>query len=132
MIWRDLQEALKVLRLLRTPLHCEKIDDLDKQQRLAAARFFHRLDQLAQTGNESIIADAEQWTTRNVAYARRFDHQHTRPTFSKALVPVEVLLRHESIFSRTPWHHRRHPRATERFEPADFNRTEQARTRSFV
>src|SRR5690242_6635705 len=126
------QKPLQVFRASGPPLHREKIDDLNEQQRLTAARFFHRLNQLAQSGNKAIVADAQQWTTRNIAHARRLNNEHTRASFRKTSIPVEVLLRHKTIFSRTPRHHRRHPRATTRFEPPDLNRTKQTRARRFI
>src|ERR1043165_8664606 len=128
----NLQKPLQILRLLRSPLHRKEIDDLNKQQRFTAARFLHRVDQLPQPRNEPIVADPQQWTTRNVAHARRFNDEHARTSFSKAAIPIEVLLRHKAVFGRTPRHHRGHPRAAPRFERTDLHRTKQSRTCRFV
>src|SRR6185369_3939275 len=125
------EKPLKVLLLLRPSLHCEKVDDLYEQTRFTTTRFPHNIDKLAQTRNEPIVANAKQRTTRNVAYTGRFDHEHSRTPFSESSVPVKILLRDEPIFSRTPRHHRRHPRAAARFELPDRNRTEQSRPRGF-
>src|SRR5690242_8838317 len=124
-----LQETLKIFRALRPSLHGEKINDLNEQACLAVTRFTYSLDEFAQTRNKSIVTDTQQWTTRNIAHARRLDYEHTRASFGKASIPIEVLLRDKPIFGRAPWHHRRHPRAAARLEFADGYRTEESRAR---
>src|SRR6185437_11039198 len=126
------QKSLKVFLLLRTSLHGEKVDDLNKQSRVAATRLTNSLDQLAQTGDESIVPDAQQRTTRNITHARRLDDEHTRTSFSKSSIPIKVLLRDKAILCRAPRHHRRHPRPVARLDFSDSNRTEQSRTRRFL
>src|SRR6185369_2724938 len=123
----NLQKTLKVFHALGPSLHRQKIDDLDKQQRLPVTRFTYSFDQFAQSRNKSIVANTKQWTTRNVAHACRLDDEHAGPPFSKASIPIEVLLRYKTIFSRAPRHHRRHPRAATRFEFADCDRAEESR-----
>src|ERR1051325_10560553 len=125
------QKTLKVFHPLRPPLHREKIDDLNEQQRLPVTRLTHSLDEFAQSGNESIVADTQQWTTRNIAHTRRLDDEHARPPFSKTSIPVEVLLRNKPLFGRAPGHHRRHPRSAARLEFADGYRAEESRARRF-
>src|SRR6185369_7864287 len=125
------QKSLKVFRTLRTSLHRKKINDLNKQQRLPIARFTHSLDELAQPGNKSIIADSKQWTTRNIAHTRRLNNKHTRPPFSKTAVPVEILLRDKAVLGRAPGHHRRYPRTTPCLELPYRNRTEEPRLSRF-
>src|SRR5262249_48964182 len=132
MVVTDHKKALKIFLLLRPSLHCEKVDDLNEEERLAMARFPHRLDQLAQPRNKPIVTDAQQRATRNIAHARRFDHEHSRTPFSKPSIPIKVLLRDETVLGRAPWHHRRHPRPAVRFELPDSNRTEQSGSRRFV
>src|ERR1043166_5014245 len=132
MLISDLQETLKELCLLRPSLHRQKIYDLNKQQRLAATRLLHCLDQLAQTGNESIVADAQQWTTRDVAHARSFDDQYAGTPFREAPIPIEVLLRDESVLRRSPRHHRRYPRAAACLELPKPDRTKEPRARCLV
>src|ERR1051326_1435341 len=126
------QEALKIFRPLRTTLHSQKVDDLNEQQRLPITRFTHSLDEFAQSGNKTIVADTKQWTTRNIAYTSSFDNKHARPSFREPAVPVEILARYKAIFRRAPGHHRRHPRAAARFEFADGNRTEESRAHRFL
>src|SRR5215207_2210564 len=111
MIFIDRQKTLQVLRLLRSPLHRKKIDDLNKQKRLAFAGVTHRINELAQSGNKPIIANPQQWTTRNITHACRFHDENTRTPFSKTTIPVEVLLSHKAILSRTPGDHGRNPRS---------------------
>src|SRR5215213_11064254 len=125
------QKTLKILRLLRPSLHCKKVDDLNKQKRLTTARFAHSVNKLAQPRNETIITDPKQWSTRNIAHARRFDHEHSRTSFSKSSIPIKILLRDKAVLGCTPRHHRRYPRPAARLEIADSNRTEQSRTRGF-
>src|ERR1043165_3994038 len=125
------QEALKIFRTLRTTLHRKKIDDLNEQQRLPLASLTDNLGEFAQSGDKTIVADSKQRTTRNITHACRFDDQHTRPPLREPAVPVEILLRHKSIFRRAPGHHRRHPRAAARLEFADGNRAEEPRARRF-
>src|SRR5215213_186328 len=117
-----LKKSLKILRTFRTSLHRKKVDDLNKQQRLSFTRFTHSLNKFAQSGNKSIVTDTKQWTTRNVAYASRFNYQHTRTPFSKTSIPIEILLRYKAIFSRAPGHHCRHPRTAPCFELPYSNR----------
>src|SRR5688500_4150386 len=128
----DLKKPLKVLRPFRPPLHRQKIDDLNEQPRLAAARFTHDVDQLSQSRYESIVADAQQRTARNVAHSRRLDHQHRRTSLSKARVPIEVLLRDKPVLGRAPRHHRRHPRAARRLMPSDFYGTVEKGSSCFI
>ena len=78
-----------------------------------------------------IVADAQQWTTRNIAHAGCFYDEHARASVSKAPVPVEILLCDDAVFSRAPRHHRRHPRPAARFERADAHGLEQQRARGF-
>src|SRR5204863_7546483 len=92
------------------------------EKRLPLTRFSHHFDKLAQSWNESIVANAKQRTTRNVTHASRFHHAHARSSFSKTTIPVEVTLRDKSIFSRAPRNHRRHPRAAARLTTANSDR----------
>src|SRR5215213_3261144 len=101
------QKTLQVLRLLRSSLHGKKIDDLNKQKRLAFAGFTHRIDELAQSRNKPIVTYPQQWTTRNITHASGFPDEHPRMSFTKTTIPVEVLLSHKAVFSRTPWDHGR-------------------------
>src|SRR5689334_21152211 len=127
-----LQKALKIFRTLRTSLHRKEVDDLNEQQRLPVTRFTHRLDEFAQPRNKTIVANAKQWTTRNVAHARRLDDQHTRPAFGKTSIPVEIMFGDEAVFRRAPRHHRRYPRAAARFCFANGDRAKQSRPRRLV
>src|ERR1044071_5620554 len=125
------QKPLKVLLLLRPSLHCEKVDELKQQTRLATTRFAHSLDQLAQSRNKPIVTDTKQWPTRNISHARSFDHEHSRTPFRKPSIPIEILLCDETIVGGTPRHHRRHPRPAARLELADLNSSEQSRSCGF-
>src|SRR5215213_4908299 len=104
MVLINLQKALKVFQLLRPPLHREKINDLNEQESLTITRLSHHLDELPQSRDETIVADAKQRTTRNVAHAGRLNDQHSGPPFRKASIPIEVLLRHKTVVRRPPRH----------------------------
>ncbi len=127
----DLKKFLEVLCSLRSPLHRQKIDDLNKQERLTATRFAHRLDELPQARNKPVVTDPQQRSARNITHARRFDHQHRRAAFREPLVPIEILLRDKAVFSGAPGHHRGHPGAAERFASTDSNWRVKKRSRGF-
>src|SRR5688572_4901033 len=126
----NLKKSLEVFRAFRPSLHRQKIDDLNKQQRLAATRFLHHIHQLLQPRDKPVIAYTQKRTARNITHASRLDDEHCRPPFSKARVPIEVLLRDKPVFSRAPGHHRRHPRAASRLESSDFYRCVKKGSRS--
>src|SRR6185503_21039293 len=116
----DLKKSLKVLRSFRPSLHRQKIDDLNEQQRLAATCLLHDVHELPQTRNETIVANTQQRSTRNVAHSSRLDHQHRRSPLREPSIPIEILLSDKPIFSRAPRHHRRNPRPAACLESSDF------------
>ena len=107
----DLQESIKIPGWFGPAFDGEKIDDLNEKFGPAFAGFAHGLDQLFQSGKKSIVADAQKGPTRNITHSRGFDDQRRGLASSKSSLPIEVILRHKSVFGRAPRHHRRHPGA---------------------
>src|ERR1700682_552244 len=99
---------------------------------MTCARFADSLDQLFQSRQKTIVADAQQGTTGNVAHAGSFDHQRAWSPGSKPSIPVEVFLSNNAIVRRAPWHHRGHPGATLQFKPSDANRLKHERALGFA
>ena len=118
---RDLQEPLKVFRLVGTTLDRQKIDELNEEPRLTVAGFAHDINELFQSRQKSIVTDAQQRPTRNVANAGSFNHQCRRFSFGKSTIPIKIVLRDKSIFSCAPWHHRRHPGAIVESDRTDLD-----------
>jgi hypothetical protein len=112
-----------------TPADREEVDDLDEQLRASAARAAHGVDQLRQSRDEAIVADAQQRTARNVTHAGGLDDERRRLSLSEALVPAEHAGRNEAVVSRPPRHHRRHPRPVGQLQPSHVERTEERRRR---
>src|SRR5258707_7094035 len=112
MVTRDLQEPLKIFRLVRTTLDGQEIDELNEELRLTVAGLADRIDQLFQSRQKSIVTDAQQRAARNVANAGSFNHQRRQSSPGKPSIPIKIVLGNKSIVSRAPWHHRRHPRPT--------------------
>src|SRR5262245_20792602 len=109
---RDREKAIEVFLRIGTTLNREKINDLNEEIRLTITRLSDGLNQLFQSRQKSIITDAQQWPARNVAHAGRFHHECRWFPFGKSSIPIEIVLRDESVFRRAPRHHRRNPRAT--------------------
>src|SRR5205807_10412648 len=108
----NLKESLEIFFWIRATLHSKKIDDLDEELRLTVAGFANGLDKLFQSRQKSIVTDAQQRPAGNVANPGRFNHQRRGPALGKPPIPIKIILRDKSIFSRAPGDHRRHPRAT--------------------
>jgi hypothetical protein len=107
----DHEEALEELRALGPALDREEVDDLDEELRASARCLSDRPRELAQTRDESIVADAEQRAARDVADARGLEHDGARPALREAPVPREHRLGDEAVFGGPPRDHRRDPRS---------------------
>ena len=121
MVTCDLQEPLKIFRLVRTTLDGQEIDDLNEELRPSVAGFAHGVDQLFQSREKSIVTDAQQRPARNVANAGSFYHQRGWLPLRKTAIPVKVVLGNEAITSGAPWDHRRDPRATRQRQRTDVD-----------
>ena len=119
------EEALRI----RAAAHGEKVDELNVQPRLAAARAPHRVDQRPKSRQEPGIADPEQGPARHVADAGGLDHESAGTPARETLVPGEHVRRDEAVLGRTPGHHRRHPGALSELVGAHANRLKQRRAR---
>src|SRR5260370_7573279 len=108
----DCQKVREGLRRIGSTLHWEKIDNLNEKFRLTIARCAHRFDELLQSWQEPIVADAQKRPAGNIAHARRFDDQRRGSSVSKTAIPIEIVLRNKTVFGRAPGHHRRHPDPT--------------------
>src|SRR2546421_12915250 len=98
----SLEEPLKIFCSIRTALDRQKIDDLNKELRLTVAGFAHGVGQLFQSREKSIVTDAQQGPARNIANAGGFKDQRRGPAFGKPLIPIKIILRDKSSFSRAP------------------------------
>src|SRR5205085_6606774 len=123
------KEAREELRLFGPAFDCEEVYDLYEQARVPCACAPDGLDQFAETRQKTIMPDAQQRPTRNVAHARRFDDNRARPAGSETPVPIEILARHKPVFGRAPRHHRGHPSALLKRQGADAERLKQERAR---
>ena len=74
----DLQEPFEDISLVGPALDREEINDLNEKFCVALACFANRLNQLLQSGQESIVTDAQQRAAGDVANAGRFDDQRRR------------------------------------------------------
>ena len=108
----NVEEALKIFPPVGTTLDRQEIDDLNEELRLTVTGFAHRVDELFQSREKSIMTDAQQRPAGNVANAGRFNYQCRGSAFRKPPIPIKIALGDESIFGRAPRHHRRHPGAT--------------------
>ena len=70
----DFKKAIEILAAIRPALDREKINDLNKKFGVAVACFAHGLDQLFQSGQKSIVPDAQERPTRNVTHTGRLDY----------------------------------------------------------
>ena len=108
---RDRQEPPQKLVWVGPPTNPQEIDDLDQQPRLPLAGLAHHVDQLPQSGQEPIVADAQQRPAGDVADARRLHHDRARAPASEAGVPVEHARSDVALLGRAPRHHGGDPRA---------------------
>src|SRR5215831_2757705 len=125
------QKSLKILFSVGTPSYGQKIDDLNDEFGFALARCAHCFDQLLQSGNESIVPDAQEWAARDIANPGGFDNQGGRPSESEPAVPVEIVLSDESVFGGAPGDHRGYPGATRKQQRPNLDRLEQQRRGGF-
>ena len=96
---------------LRAAADRQEVDQLDEEARLAVARLAHHAHELAQSGEEAVVADAQQRAAGHVADAGRLDHECPGTPAREAAIPVEHLGGDEAVLGRAPRHHRRHPGA---------------------
>jgi hypothetical protein len=125
----DRQVAAEVRVARRPPADHQEVDELDEQQRLAARRRAHRVDQRAQPRHEAIVADAQERPRRHVADAGGLDHQHAGAARGEPRVPVDHRRGDLTVVAGAPRHHRRHPGAGARGARPQRDRLEPARAR---
>src|SRR5262249_10184445 len=105
----------------------QEVEELDEEARPAAAPLADRVDQGTEPRDESVVADPEQGTARDVADAGRLDDQDAGLALGEPRVPLEDLRRHEAIGGGAPGHHRRDPGALGGGQrPSDPDRREPA------
>jgi len=119
------EEAAHEGLLRRAPLDREEIDDLDQEARAAPRARAHHLDQLPQAGYEALVADAQERSARDVADARRLDHEGPGLAVREAAVPVEHLARDRAVLAGAPRHHGGDPGARAEQKRADAERREE-------
>src|SRR5262245_41108046 len=107
----DFKKAREKLLRIGAATDRQKIDQLNKEPRVSAARFANRADQAAQPGQEPVVSDAEQRSAWNIANAGRLDHNRTRLAARKALVPFQHVVGDVALVGRPPRHHRWDPGA---------------------
>src|SRR5438270_13882645 len=108
----NVEEALKIFPPVGTTLDRQEIDDLNEELRLTVTSFAHRVDELLQSREKSIMTDAQQRPARNVANAGRFEYQCCGPAFRKSPIPIQIVVGDESILRRGPRRRRRYAGAT--------------------
>src|SRR5690349_19687427 len=121
----DCEKTIEILLRIRTSLNRQKVDDLYEKFCLTITRITHCFNQLLQSWQEPIMTDAQQWSTRNVAYPRSFNHQRSGSPFSESPIPIKIILRNESVCRRTPRHHRGNPGAAHNCQWTNLNRFKQ-------
>src|SRR5581483_2228645 len=126
---RSLQKSLKKFCRIRTTLDRQKINDLNEEFSVAAARLTDCFDQFLQSGNKSMVADAEQRPAGNIPYAGGFDDQCARLSLGESPIPINVVLCDKAVFGCAPRHHRRYPGTT--FERQRPNRNGLKEERKF-
>src|SRR5688500_10236301 len=99
---------------------------------MATASVANCLDELLQTGHESIITNPQQRTTGDIADPGGFDDEGCRSSFSKSAIPVQVVLGDESVFGRAPRHHRGNPRAVFKCQRTNLDRWKQKRSTCLI
>src|SRR6266545_970252 len=127
----DLQKAIEVLLFFRTPLYGKKVDNLNEEFRLTLTRISDSINQLAKSGDESIVTNSQQRSAGNIANPSRLDHQNPRLSFRESTIPIKVFLCDKAIFGGAPGHHCRHPGAAGSFYGSDPNRLEKQRPCGF-
>src|SRR5260370_20944161 len=96
----DFEESLEVSLGIRSTLHCEKIDNLNEKLRWTIARCAHPFDELLQSWQEPIVADAQKRPAGNIAHACRFRDHRRGPYVSTTAIPIEVVLRNTTVLGR--------------------------------
>src|SRR6266567_8827394 len=122
---RNLKKTLEKFHRIRTALNRQKVDYLDEEFRVTLARVANGLYKFSQSRQKSVVADSKQRPARNIAHTGSLDYQCGRLAFSETAIPVEILLRHETIFGRSPGHHRRDPRTVLESNSSDLYRSKQ-------
>src|SRR5262249_37224983 len=129
----DREVALEVLLGLGPPADPEKVDALDEDPRLSAARLTHGLDEFAEPGYVAVVADPEQGPARNVTDPGGLDDEDSGTSRPEPPVPVEHLRGYESVLGRPPGDHRGNPRSGSGDDPpSEPHRREPAATPRLV
>ena len=127
-----LQETLEEFRRLGSTPDSQKIDDLDEQPRLAAARAPHGVNEPPEPLDITVVADAQQRPARDVANAGRLHDDRAWPTAREPLVPGDDGIGGKAVIRRAPGHHRGNPGALRERQPTFLERREQARALGFL
>ncbi len=126
------QEAAEVLLAIGAAPDGQEVDQLDQEPGVAVARAAHGRGQLAQAGDEPVVADAQERAARDVAHAGRLDHDRAGAPEGEPLVPGQHIVGHEPVVGGAPRDHGGHPGARLEVEAAGVERREPARTRRLV
>src|SRR5690242_21788911 len=97
------QELGEVSRRIRPSPDGQKIDDLNEQARSTTTRLTHHPHQISQPRQEPIVPNPQQRPTRYIPNPRCLNNNRPRPPPRKTLVPIEHILRNDSILARPPW-----------------------------
>ena len=89
----------------------EKVDQLDQQSRLSAARRAHDIYQVAQSREKALVTSAQQRPAPNITNTGSLHNKGARSATRETLVPLQYVVAHESVVGCAPRHHGRHPRA---------------------
>src|SRR5436190_2393249 len=125
MLIADYKEPLKELCRFGPSFYREKVDDLNEELSLSLAGFADSLDQPFQPRQKTIMSNAKQRPTGNVAHAGGFDDQLRGPAYREAPVPVKIVLSDKSLLGRSPGDHGGHPGAARELQRAQLDRLKQ-------
>ena len=109
----------------------QEIDQLDQQQRLAAAGLPHGLDHAAQARHEAVMPDAQQRPAGDITDPGGLDHDRARAPLGEARVPLDHIVCDLALLGGAPGDHRRNPAALREAAAAQIERAEEARAGGF-
>src|SRR5262249_47563311 len=121
----DHEKTAEELVLLRTALDRQKVNDLDKEPRVAPAITPDDLDQRLKARNESLVSDAKQGSAWDIANPGGFDDDGPGAPLCKAAVPVQIVFGDKSILGGPPGNHGRDPGPALQGDRPDSNGSEQ-------
>src|SRR6185437_4208753 len=106
---RDRQVLREIPCWVGAPADGQEVDDLNEKPCGPATGFPNDPYELAQSGQESIITDPQQWSAGNVSDAGGLNDDRSGAAACETFIPVEDVLRNEAILARSPRHHRWDP-----------------------